>query len=99
MRLSRVGPVSGPTCICGQSFGLGAWIRSARWSITWSVAMRIDEILGKGQPTISFEFFPPKNEQGFAQLYQTIEDLKPLDPSYVSVTYGAGGGTRQKTVS
>jgi len=60
--------------------------------------MRIDEILGLGKPTVSFEFFPPKNEQGFAQLYQTIEELKPHNPSYVSVTYGAGGSTRQKTV-
>jgi methylenetetrahydrofolate reductase (NADPH) len=60
--------------------------------------MRIDEILGLGKPTVSFEFFPPKNEQGFAQLYQTIEELKPHSPSYVSVTYGAGGSTRQKTV-
>src|SRR4051812_116498 len=61
--------------------------------------MRIDQILGLGRPTVSFEFFPPKNEQGFAQLYQTIEELKPLSPSYVSVTYGAGGSTRSKTVA
>jgi methylenetetrahydrofolate reductase (NADPH) len=60
--------------------------------------MRIDDLLGQGKPTISFEFFPPKNEAGFSQLYQTIEDLRPLRPSYVSVTYGAGGSTRQKTV-
>src|SRR5437867_8762427 len=60
--------------------------------------MRIDQILGRGKPTVSFEFFPPKTEQGFTQLYQTIEDLRPLKPSYVSVTYGAGGSTRQKTV-
>jgi methylenetetrahydrofolate reductase (NADPH) len=60
--------------------------------------MRIDQILGKGKPAISFEFFPPKTEAGFTQLYQTIEELKPIDPSYVSVTYGAGGSTRQKTV-
>src|SRR5438552_4019643 len=60
--------------------------------------MRIDQILGLGKPTVSFEFFPPKSEQGFAQLYQTIEELRPLRPSYVSVTYGAGGSTRQKTV-
>jgi len=60
--------------------------------------MRIDQILGTGLPTISFEFFPPKTETGFTQLYQTIEDLRPLKPSYVSVTYGAGGSTRQKTV-
>jgi methylenetetrahydrofolate reductase (NADPH) len=60
--------------------------------------MRIDQILGLGRPTVSFEFFPPKSEAGFTALYQTIDDLKPLQPSYVSVTYGAGGSTRQKTV-
>jgi methylenetetrahydrofolate reductase (NADPH) len=60
--------------------------------------MRIDALLRKGQPTISFEFFPPKNEAGFALLYQTIDELKVVKPSYVSVTYGAGGSTRQKTV-
>ncbi len=60
--------------------------------------MRIDELVGRGEPTISFEFFPPKNDAGFAQLYQVIDELKPLSPSYVSVTYGAGGSTRQKTV-
>ena len=60
--------------------------------------MRIDELLGRGLPTISFEFFPPKTEEGFASLYRTIDDLHPLKPSYVSVTYGAGGSTRQKTV-
>jgi methylenetetrahydrofolate reductase (NADPH) len=60
--------------------------------------MRIDQILGLGQPTISFEFFPPKTEEGFNSLFRTIEDLRPIKPSYVSVTYGAGGSTRQKTV-
>jgi methylenetetrahydrofolate reductase (NADPH) len=60
--------------------------------------MRIDQIFGQGRPTISFEFFPPKSEAGFNLLYQTIEDLRPLRPSYVSVTYGAGGSTREKTV-
>ena len=60
--------------------------------------MRIDRLFSLGLPTISFEFFPPKNEAGFKQLYQTTEDLRPLRPSYVSVTYGAGGSTRQKTV-
>src|SRR3954447_12236813 len=61
-------------------------------------SMRIDELLGRGLPTISFEFFPPKTEEGFTALYRTIDDLHPLRPSYVSVTYGAGGSTRQKTV-
>lgn len=57
----------------------------------------IDEIWDRS-PTLSFEFFPPKDDIGFWDLYKTIESLKPLDPSYVSVTYGAGGSTRRKTV-
>src|SRR4051812_9770243 len=60
--------------------------------------MRIDALMGQNRPTVSFEFFPPKNEAGFALLYQAIDDLKSIEPSYVSVTYGAGGSTRQKTV-
>ncbi len=60
--------------------------------------MRIDRLFRLGLPTLSFEFFPPKTETGFTQLYQTIDELHPLKPSYVSVTYGAGGSTRQKTV-
>jgi len=60
--------------------------------------MRIDTLLGRGLPTLSFEFFPPKSDEGFAALYKTIDELKPLQPSFVSVTYGAGGSTRAKTV-
>src|SRR5258708_25739494 len=60
--------------------------------------MRIDRLFGTGLPTLSFEFFPPKTEAGFSQLYQTIDELHPLKPTYVSVTYGAGGSTRRKTV-
>ncbi len=48
-------------------------------------------------PTLSFEFFPPKDDIGFWDLYRTIEALKPLAPTFVSVTYGAGGSTRSKT--
>lgn len=61
--------------------------------------MRIDEIMTPGTPALSFEFFPPKSDAGFAQLHQTIGELQPLRPSYVSVTYGAGGSTREKTVN
>jgi methylenetetrahydrofolate reductase (NADPH) len=60
--------------------------------------MRISERLKTGKPTFSFEFFPPKDEIGFWDLYKTVESLKPLNPTFVSVTYGAGGGTRRKTV-
>jgi methylenetetrahydrofolate reductase (NADPH) len=60
--------------------------------------MRIDQVIGRGKPALSFEFFPPKTEAGFASLFQTVNDLKPVQPTYVSVTYGAGGSTREKTV-
>jgi methylenetetrahydrofolate reductase (NADH) len=61
--------------------------------------VRIDRLFGRGLPTISFEFFPPKTEAGFAMLFSAIDELNPLHPSYVSVTYGAGGSTREKTVA
>lgn len=60
--------------------------------------MRIIDEIWDRSPTLSFEFFPPKNDIGFWDLYRTIESLKPLSPSYVSVTYGAGGSTRKKTL-
>jgi methylenetetrahydrofolate reductase (NADPH) len=60
--------------------------------------MRIDQILGSGKPLVSFEFFPPKTDAGFSSLFETIHELKSIAPSYVSVTYGAGGSTREKTV-
>lgn len=60
--------------------------------------MKIRDLLDSGQPSVSFEFFPPKTDIGFWDLYKTIEALKPLDPSFVSVTYGAGGSTRRKTL-
>ena len=59
--------------------------------------MKLDQSIKSGGPSISFEFFPPKTEQGYASLYRTIADLKELNPSYVSVTWGAGGSTRRKT--
>src|SRR3954453_16116897 len=49
------------------------------------------------QPTVSFEFFPPKDEQMEQTLWESIERLAPLAPSFVSVTYGAGGSTRERT--
>lgn len=60
--------------------------------------MRIIDQIGRGAPVFSFEFFPPKTPQGEETLYRTIERLKPLAPTFVSVTYGAGGSTRAKTV-
>ena len=60
--------------------------------------MRIDEILEERRPVFSFEFFPPKTKQGMAQLKGALEDLRQDEPAYVSVTYGAGGSTRDRTV-
>ena len=51
----------------------------------------------KGRPTVSFEFFPPKDEQMELTLWQSIERLAPLQPRFVSVTYGADGSTRSRT--
>ena len=60
--------------------------------------MRIDELLTGSEPLFSFEFFPPKTEQGEQNLYDALSELRTLDPAFVSVTYGAGGSTRAKTI-
>jgi methylenetetrahydrofolate reductase (NADH) len=60
--------------------------------------MRIDEILAAGGPVFSFEFFPPKTPAGEQNLYSALAELRTLEPSFVSVTYGAGGSTREKTI-
>lgn len=59
--------------------------------------MHIREIFALGRPTLSFEFFPPKSEKAAAALYGTISELEVFKPSFVSVTYGAGGTTRELT--
>jgi methylenetetrahydrofolate reductase (NADPH) len=60
--------------------------------------MRIAELYGRGGPVFSFEFFPPKTDAGYEALYRTVSDLELLNPHFVSVTWGAGGSTRRKTV-
>jgi methylenetetrahydrofolate reductase (NADPH) len=60
--------------------------------------MRIDDILASQGPTFSFEFFPPQTPAGELNLYGALADLRTLEPSFVSVTYGAGGSTRGKTI-
>jgi methylenetetrahydrofolate reductase (NADPH) len=58
--------------------------------------MRIDEILKREEPSFSVEFFPPKSEEGRAQLFETVEVLAKLEPAFFSVTYGAGGSTHDR---
>src|SRR5918912_630227 len=60
--------------------------------------MRIDEILEDRRPCFSFEFFPPKTEDGGNNLWRAAQELKQDDPAFVSVTYGAGGSTRDRTI-
>jgi methylenetetrahydrofolate reductase (NADPH) len=59
--------------------------------------MHICDIFAQHRTTFSFEFFPPKSAEASEQLYVTISELEALNPSFVSVTYGAGGATRQMT--
>jgi methylenetetrahydrofolate reductase (NADPH) len=60
--------------------------------------MKIRNRLNPSDPCFSFEFFPPKSEEGVTNLLRTLEELAPLQPGFVSVTYGAGGSTRDRTV-
>ena len=64
--------------------------------------MRITDMLRfaaeRGEPVFSFEFFPPKNDAGVDALFDTLRALRPLGPTYVSVTWGAGGSTRGRTL-
>src|SRR5580704_2432340 len=59
--------------------------------------MHIREIFATRRPTFSFEFFPPKTAEGAEGLFQTIREMEALHPAFVSVTYGAGGSTRELT--
>src|SRR2546423_14657735 len=60
--------------------------------------MRIDEILASSGPCLSVEFFPPKTEEGREALFETVDILRGLEPNFFSVTYGAGGATREGTL-
>ena len=60
--------------------------------------MRIRDLFSQQRPIISFEFFPPRTAKAKTQLASALEKLRPLSPSFVSVTYGAGGSTRDHTL-
>lgn len=65
--------------------------------------MRIDKLIseraGRGEPVFSFEFLPPKTDEGMTNLFETVAKLREHDPAFVSVTYGAGGSTRDRTIA
>lgn len=69
-----------------------------RASVLSDRASTIKELLAKGGHSFSFEFFPPKSEAGERSLFQALRELEQLRPTFVSVTYGAGGSTRDTTV-
>jgi methylenetetrahydrofolate reductase (NADPH) len=58
----------------------------------------VGDLIAAGERSISFEFFPPKDEAGERQLWTTLRELEALRPTFVSVTYGAGGSTRDRTI-
>jgi methylenetetrahydrofolate reductase (NADPH) len=60
--------------------------------------MRIDGTFDNSEPVFSIEFYPPRTAEKVDELFETVDALKPLDPAFVSVTYGAGGATRDGTV-
>jgi len=62
-----------------------------------SATEHIGQLLARGERSFSFEFFPPRDAEGERVLWQSIRELEPLKPTFVSVTYGAGGSTRERT--
>ncbi|HET6259219.1 MAG TPA: methylenetetrahydrofolate reductase, partial [Pseudonocardia sp.] len=57
--------------------------------------MKVTQRISGDRPVFSVEFFPPKDEVGEAELWRAVRRLEPLDPAFVSVTYGAGGSSRR----
>jgi methylenetetrahydrofolate reductase (NADPH) len=70
----------------------------SRASVMPSRAPALGDLLASGRPSYSFEFFPPKTEEGERKLWVVLRQLEALRPTFVSVTYGAGGTTRDRTV-
>ncbi|GAA4890432.1 methylenetetrahydrofolate reductase [NAD(P)H] [Streptomonospora salina] len=77
---------------------VGSSTRNGSAPVAASRSRDIRELLKTGEPTFSFEFFPPKTDEGLTKLWRVIRDIEALAPSFISVTYGAGGGTRDLTV-
>ena len=82
-------PSSGSTSLSRMAFGGAS---------TLPRTVSIADLLAAGGHSMSFEFFPPKTDEGERLLWRTLRELEGLQPTFVSVTYGAGGGTRDRTV-
>ena len=78
--------------------GASEFVSALRTEGTSVAAMKIRDMFASGRPVVSFEFFPPKTEEGKESLFSAVEALAPCRPSFVSVTYGAGGSTRDRTL-
>src|SRR3954454_15994003 len=83
---------------CGAGTKIGTPGGTVGFALSTIPEMRIDEILAGPEPVFSIEFFPPKTPEKVDEMFETVEALKPLAPAFVSVTYGAGGATRDGTV-
>ena len=62
------------------------------------LSMKIIDLLQSGRPTLSFEVFPPKTDAAYEPLLENVQDIAALHPDFMSVTYGAGGGTSKYTL-
>src|SRR5438552_11010167 len=74
-----------------------SWFRDGIFSPLSGLTMHIQDIFRQHATTFSFEFFPPKTDEAWEELFVNIARLQELRPSFVSVTYGAGGSTRERT--
>ncbi|KAJ1676245.1 methylenetetrahydrofolate reductase 1, partial [Spiromyces aspiralis] len=62
------------------------------------ITTKIERAVEDGKPFVSFEYFPPKTDQGLVNLYERIERMSHLDPLFAAVTWGAGGATSERTL-
>ena len=87
---------------CTAGFFVSLWL-VASIALTaknqYYLSMKIIDLLQSGRPTLSFDVFPPKNDAAYEPLLENVQDIAALHPDFMSVTYGAGGGTSAYTVA